>query len=57
MKLQYRGRLDASRKETAEGEVKRDLFDAMKQVAETGRGPQQQIASIGCSIKWKNEPA
>ena len=51
--LQYRGRLDASRKEMATGEVKRDLFDAMVQVAKTGAGPQQQIPSMGCSIKWK----
>jgi hypothetical protein len=53
--LQYRGRLDASRKETAPADVKRDLFDAMKQVAQSGHGPKQQIASIGCSIKWKKE--
>lgn len=52
LKLQYRGRLDASRKETAADDVQRDLFDAMKQVAQTGRGPEEQIPSIGCSIKW-----
>ena len=51
--LQYRGRLDASRKETAAANVKRDLFDAMKQIAQTGHGPKEQITSIGCSIKWK----
>ena len=51
--LQYRGRLDASRKETAPANVKRDLFDAMKQIAQTGHGPKEQMASIGCSIKWK----
>lgn len=56
LKLQYRGRLDASRKETAAEGVKRDLFDAMKQVADTGRGPEQQIPSMGCSIKWKSDP-
>lgn len=50
--LQYRGRFDESRKETAP-ESTRDLFNAMRLVAETGRGPQEQIASIGCSIKWK----
>jgi len=50
--LQYRGRLDASRKEAAPA-VPRELFEAMKQVAATGKGPQQQQASIGCSIKWK----
>jgi len=52
LKLQYRGRLDASRKETAAKDVKRDLLEAMKQVAETGQGPQEQIPSMGCSIKW-----
>lgn len=55
MQLQYRGRLDASRKEAAAPDVKRDLFEAMKQVAQTGRGPQQQIPSMGCSIKWKDD--
>lgn len=53
LKLQYRGRLDASRKEAAAPDVKRDLFDAMKQVAQTGHGPREQIPSMGCSIKWK----
>jgi peroxiredoxin len=51
--LQYRGRLDASRKEAAPASVRRDLFEAMKEIAKTGRGPSEQIASIGCSIKWK----
>jgi len=54
LELQYRGRFDESRKETAP-ESTRDLFHAMKLVAETGRGPQEQIPSIGCSIKWINE--
>ncbi len=49
--LQYRGRFDESRKETATNST-RDLFHAMKQVAETGHGPKEQIQSIGCSIKW-----
>jgi peroxiredoxin len=51
--LQYRGRLDASRMETAPADTRRDLFEAMKLIAETGRGPEQQIPSMGCSIKWK----
>lgn len=51
--LQYRGRLDESRKETAPEGVRRDLFEAMKQVAETQRGPADQIPSMGCSIKWR----
>ena len=55
LKLQYRGRLDESRKDTAASDVRRDLFEAMKQVAETGNGPEDQIPSMGCSIKWKDE--
>jgi len=55
LKLQYRGRLDASRKETATADARRDLFEAMRAVAETGRGPVEQIPSMGCSIKWKDE--
>lgn len=51
--LQYRGRLDASRMSPAEPDAPRELFEAMKQVAETGEGPRDQIASVGCSIKWK----
>ena len=51
--LQYRGRLDESRKDAAPKNVRRDLFEAMKQIAETGQGPREQIPSIGCSIKWK----
>ncbi len=51
--LQYRGRLDASRM-TPVANARRDLFEAMKQIARTGRGPAEQIASMGCSIKWKD---
>ena len=53
LELQYRGRLDESRKKAAPADVRRDLFEAMKEIAETGQGPREQIASIGCSIKWK----
>jgi len=52
LELQYRGRLDASRKETAAEDTRRDLYLAMKQIAETGNGPKEQIPSMGCSIKW-----
>ncbi|MCS3904410.1 peroxiredoxin [Methylohalomonas lacus] len=51
--LQYRGRLDASKTEPAPGDARRELFEAMKQVAETGQGPADQIPSMGCSIKWR----
>ena len=52
LQLQYRGRLDASRKDPVP-DARRDLFEAMKQVARTGQGPKDQIPSMGCSIKWK----
>lgn len=51
--LQYRGRLDASRKESGPANLRRDLFEAMQCVAGTGKGPSEQIPSMGCSIKWK----
>jgi peroxiredoxin len=50
--LQYRGRLDASRM-TKIANARRDLYEAMTQVAETGQGPREQFPSMGCSIKWK----
>jgi len=53
LELQYRGRLDASGRHPAPPDVRRELFEAMKMVAETGRGPKEQIPSMGCSIKWK----
>ncbi|CAA6604381.1 conserved hypothetical protein [Rhodospirillaceae bacterium LM-1] len=51
--LQYRGRLDSSGKNPAPGDSKRELFLAMRQVAESGQGPLEQIPSMGCSIKWR----
>jgi peroxiredoxin len=52
-KLQYRGRLDASGRQPAAPDTGRELYEAMKMVAATCVGPQEQVASIGCSIKWK----
>jgi len=53
LELQYRGRLDASGRAAASDDAPRELLDAMKQIAETDRGPEHQIPSIGCSIKWR----
>lgn len=50
--LQYRGRLDESGIKPAKPGVRRELYEAMKQIAQTGKGPVEQIPSIGCSIKW-----
>ncbi len=40
LELKYHGRYDG-------------LLEAMKQIAATGKGPKEQIPSVGCSIKWK----
>ena len=52
LELRYRGRLDASKRELAP-HAARELYDAMVQIARTGRGPSSQTPSVGCSIKWK----
>ncbi len=52
LELEYHGRLDASRREAVPN-ARRELFEAMKQIAATGKGPKEQIASVGCSIKWR----
>lgn len=51
--LQYRGQLDAGRPNAIPADMRRDLFLGMKQIAETGIGPRDQVPSMGCSIKWK----
>ena len=54
LELQYRGRLDESGRQAGAPGAKRELFEAMRQVAATGRGPAEQTPSMGCSIKWKH---
>lgn len=51
--LQYRGRIDAGGPREPDPDAKRELLEAMELIAETGRGPEEQIPSIGCSIKWR----
>lgn len=55
LELQYRGRLDAAGATPDAWDHPRELFAAMQQVARTGKGPERQIASMGCSIKWKEQ--
>lgn len=52
--LQYRGRLDESKREGGAPGARRELYEAMRQVAETGKGPAEQVPSMGCSIKWRD---
>jgi len=53
MELQYRGRLDAAGPKSEDDTQTRELFEAMKLIATTGKGPAEQVASMGCSIKWR----
>jgi len=50
--LQYRGRLDESRVSLVP-DARRELYEAMRDIAKTGRGPADQVPSMGCSIKWR----
>ncbi|MEX0860093.1 MAG: thioredoxin family protein [Cucumibacter sp.] len=51
--IEYRGRLDEGRTELPQPGARRELVEAMRAIAATGKGPAQQLASVGCSIKWK----
>jgi hypothetical protein len=52
--IAYHGRLDEGRKNELAPGAKRELVDAMGLIARTGKGPAQQFASVGCSIKWRD---
>ncbi|WP_196259090.1 thioredoxin family protein [Pelagibacterium limicola] len=52
--IRYRGRLDEGRTAPLRPGAKTELLDAMRQIAATGKGPDVQIPSIGCSIKWRD---
>jgi len=56
LRLAYRGRLDGAGR-SADATGKRELYDAMAQVARTGRAPVEQHPSIGCAIKWRAAPS
>ncbi len=51
--IEYRGRLDEGRIDPPPANARRDLVEAMLEIAKTGKGPKNQIPSAGCSIKWK----
>jgi hypothetical protein len=52
--LRYRGRVDSAGSRPPTGGEKRELRDAMLQIARTGQGPTEQMPSVGCSIKWRH---
>ena len=54
LELQYRGRMRELKNLVPVRDNESDLRKAMKQIAKTQKGPEDQIPSVGCSIKWKN---
>jgi len=54
LELQYRGRIRELKNLKSVKSSESDLLKAMKIVAKTGKGPEEQIPSMGCSIKWFN---
>ncbi len=50
--IEYRGRMDNGRMNQPSPNARRDLVLAMEEIAKSGKGPSEQIASAGCSIKW-----
>jgi len=54
LELQYRGRIRELKDLKPVRNSESDLLKAMKMVAKTGKGPEKQIPSMGCSIKWFN---
>jgi hypothetical protein len=54
-RLKYRGRLDEGRTDPPPAGTRRELVEAMRQIATTGQGPTEQIPAIGCSIKWRTD--
>ena len=54
LELQYRGRIRELKDLKPINNGDSDLYKAMKQISETGKGPEKQIPSMGCNIKWFN---
>ena len=54
LELQYRGRIRELKELKPVRAGESDLYKAMKQISETGKGPESQIPSMGCNIKWLN---
>jgi len=52
LELQYRGRIRELKDLEPVTQGDSDLRTAMKLVAKSGKGPKNQIPSMGCNIKW-----
>ena len=54
LELQYRGRIRELKNLKPLRNSESDLLKAMQQIIKTGKGPNEQIPSMGCNIKWTN---
>ena len=54
LELQYRGRIKELKDLKPVNSDESDLLKAMRLIIKTGKGPAQQIPSMGCNIKWFN---
>ncbi len=54
LKLQYRGRIRELKDLKPVSNSESDLLKAMRLIVKTGKGPKNQIPSMGCNIKWFN---
>jgi len=52
LELQYRGRIRELKNLKPVRKGDSDLRIAMEQIAASGKGPKNQIPSMGCNIKW-----
>jgi len=52
LELQYRGRIRELKNLKPIGKGESDLNIAMRLIATSGKGPKNQIPSMGCNIKW-----
>ena len=54
LELQYRGRIRELKDLKPVSNSESDLLKAMRLIIKTGKGPKNQIPSMGCNIKWIN---
>ena len=54
LNLKYRGRLDSNGKDPYTSDARKELVEAMAEIASNGNYSGEQKPSMGCSIKWKN---
>ena len=54
LELQYRGRIKELKDLKPVSNSESDLLKAMHLIVKTGKGPKNQIPSMGCNIKWTN---